>query len=87
MNLRIFLQISEYKCLREKYCKETFPYHPNFRCISSKYDEVVYIIVFIKIHVGKDMDHVHYGCDVFYYSTGTWQNCDDDRIPNYSGYP
>ena len=48
---------------------------------------MVYIIVSIKIHVGKDVDSGHYVCDVLDYNTGTWWNCDDETIINYSGYP
>ena len=54
---------------------------------SGKHAEVVYIIVSIKIHIGKDMDSGNYVCDVLYYNIGTWWNYDDDTITNYSGYP
>ena len=33
------------------------------------------------------MDSGHYVCDGLDYNLGTWCNCDDDRIDNYSGYP
>ena len=54
---------------------------------SGFHDEVFYIIVPIKLHVGKYMDSGLYVCDVLYYNTGTWWNGDDDTITNYSGYP
>ena len=49
--------------------------------------EVLYIIISIKFHIGKDMDKVHYVCDVLYYNTGTWCNYDNDTITQYPGYP
>ena len=49
--------------------------------------EVLYIIVYINIHIGNDMDKVHYVCDVLYYNTGAWRNCDDETITQYPGYP
>ena len=52
-----------------------------------KHAEVVYILVFIKMHIGNDMNSGHYICDVLYYNTGTWWNCDDGTITKYSGYP
>ena len=52
---------------------------------SGKNDEVVYILVSIKLHVGNYMNG-HYVCDVLNYSTGTWWNCDDDTITNYSRF-
>ena len=48
--------------------------------------EVFYILVSINLHIGKDMDNVHYVCDVLEYNTGTWWNYDDDTIPQYPGY-
>ena len=52
-----------------------------------KHPEVLYIIVSIKLHIGNDMDKVHYVCDVLYYNSGTWWNCDDATITQYPGYP
>ena len=54
---------------------------------SGKHDEVVDIIVSIKIHVGKNKDGCHYACNILYYITGKWYNFDDDTITNYSEYP
>ena len=50
------------------------------------YSEMIYIIVYIKLHIGKDMYKYHYVCDVLYYNTGTWWKCDDDTITHYTGY-
>ena len=47
---------------------------------------MLYIIVSIKLHIGKDMDKSHYVCYVLDYSTGAWWNCDDDTITQYPGY-
>ena len=49
--------------------------------------EVLYIIVFIRIHIGNNMDQGHYVCGVLDYNTGTWWNCDDEKITQYPGYP
>ena len=49
--------------------------------------EMLNIIDSIKIHIFNDMDKGHYVCDVFYYNTGTWWNCDDETITQYPGYP
>ena len=54
---------------------------------SDKYDEVVYIMVFIKLHVGKYMDSGNYVCDLLGYNKVTWWNCDDETITQYPGYP
>ena len=48
--------------------------------------EVLYILVSINLHIGKDMDKGHYVCDVLYYNTGTWSDHDDDTITEYPGY-
>ena len=49
--------------------------------------EVIYILIYIKLYIGNDMDKGHYVCDVLDYNTGTWWNCDDDTINKYRGYP
>ena len=54
---------------------------------SGNRDEVVYIMISIKIYIDKDMNIGHYFCDVLDYNTETWWRCDDDIITNYSGYP
>ena len=41
--------------------------------------EVLYIIVYINLHIGNDMDKGHHVCDVLDYNTGTWWNCDDEK--------
>ena len=50
-------------------------------------DEVLYIIVSVKLHIGNDMDKGHYVCDLLECNTGTWFNCYDATINQYSGYP
>ena len=52
-----------------------------------KHAEVVYILVFINLNIGNDMDSCHYVCGVLDYNIGTWWNFDDDTITNHSGYP
>ena len=47
---------------------------------------MLYILVYIKLHIGNGMDKGHYVCDVLDYNTGTWCNCDDKTIPQYPGY-
>ena len=49
--------------------------------------KVLYILVSIKLHIGNDMDQGHYVCDLLYYNTGTWWNCDDGKVTQYPGYP
>ena len=49
--------------------------------------EVLYILVYIKLRIGNDMDIGHYVCDVLDYNTGTWRNFDDEKITQYPGYP
>ena len=63
--------------------KQNCPSITIFRAFSGKHDEVVYILVSIKLHVRKDMDSGHYICDVLDYNSGTWCNCDDDAITHY----
>ena len=52
-----------------------------------KQAEVLYIMVFINIYIGNDMNKGHYVCDILDYKTGTWRNCDYDKITQYPGYP
>ena len=49
--------------------------------------KVIYILVSIKLHIGNDMDQGQYVCDVLDYITGTWWNCDDEKVTQYPGYP
>ena len=49
--------------------------------------KVIYILVSIKLDIGNDMDQGHYVCDVLDYNTGTWWNCDDEKVTPYPGYP
>ena len=48
-----------------------------------KHPEALYILVSIKLHIGNDIDMGHCVCDVLYYNTGTWWNCDDYTITQY----
>ena len=89
MQLRISLQRTEYNLETEIYIKnnnkialsaEYYLYRPND-------PEVIYVLVYIKYHIGNDMDQGHYICDVLYYITGTWWKCDDEIITKYPGYP
>ena len=89
MQLRIFIKISEYNYERDEYCKNktniSLPsqYSVSFTGI---YSEVLYILVYIKLHIGKDIDKDQYACDIIYYNIGTWCNCFDDTITQYPGY-
>ena len=90
MQRRIFLQMLEYNSKRYEYCKniKTLPFHYIIICLFSGInDEVVYIIVSIKIHVGQDMDSGQYYCGVLDYNTGTWWRFVDYKITNFRGYP
>ena len=49
--------------------------------------EVIYITVYINLHIGNDKYNGHYVCDVLDYNTGTWRNSDDETITQYPGYP
>ena len=50
-------------------------------------DEVLCILVFIKLRIVDDTDKGHYICDVLDYNTVAWWNWDDATITQYSGYP
>ena len=54
---------------------------------SGRHDEVVYIMVSIKLRFCKYMDDGHYVCHLLDNNTGTWCNCDYDKKTNYSEYP
>ena len=90
MQPRIFIQIPEYNFEANEYWKNK----TKFALIAQysisfpdKHAKVPYIIIYIKLHIGNDMDKGHYVCDVLYYSIWTWRNCDDDTITQYPGYP
>ena len=51
-----------------------------------KHPEVLYILVYIKLYIGNDIDEGLYVCDVLDYNTGTWWNFDDETINQYPGY-
>ena len=73
MQLRISIQISKYNYERDEYCKNknriALPaqHSMSFPGIDS---EVIYIIVSIKLHIGKYMDKVHYLCGLLDHNTG-----------------
>ena len=90
MKLRIFFQRSEYNFQRYEYCKNKAKISPpsqNSMSFPGIDYEVLYILVSIKLRIGKDMDMGHYVCDALDYNTGTWWNCDDRTITKYLGYP
>ena len=90
MKLKILLQISEYNIDTDEYLKSetkislSFQYSVSF---SGSDDEVDYILVWIKICLGKYMDIGHYLCNVLNYNIVTRWEFDDDIITNFSGYP
>ena len=53
---------------------------------SGRNDEVVYIIVSIKINVGKDMGSCRYYSDVLDHNTGIWWICDNEKMTDFRGY-
>ena len=62
MNLRIFPQRSEYNFERDEYWKNKIKIAlPSQYSMSfpGKHAEVVYILVSIKLHIGKDIDSGH----------------------------
>ena len=59
---------------------EYFLYCPND-------PEVIYVLVYIKYHIGNDLDQGHYIYDVLDYNTGTWWKCDDEIVTKYPGCP
>ena len=89
MNIIIFLPRSEYNFETYQYCKnktKTALLSQYSMVFTGKHDEVVYIIFYIKLLIGKDIDRGQYVCDELYYNTRTCLNCNDDTITNYSGY-
>ena len=55
--------------------------------VPGKHDELLYVLVSIKIHIGNHIHSVHYVYDVLDYKTWTCWNCYDNTITKYSGYP
>ena len=90
MQLTISIQRSNFNYEKNEYCKNktkiALPaqYSTSF---PDKHPEVLYIIVSNKLHIGNNMNKFHYVCDVLYYNTVTWWNCDDETITQYPGYP
>ena len=89
MQLIISLQISNFNYEKNVFCKNKTKIALPARYSMSFPDnpEVIYIIFSIKLHIGNDVDKGRYVCDVLYYNTGTWGNCDDETITEYPGYP
>ena len=85
MQIRTFLQIPAYNSDTDEYCKNktniAFPsqYSMTF---SDSNDEVVYILVLIKIHVNNYINNGHYVRDVLDDITVTWWICGYDKIMN-----
>ena len=73
--------------MKEIYITKKFPQAQYSISFPGKHDEVHTILVSIKLHIGNDMYRGQYVCDVLYYNTVTWCNCDDYTINKYSGYP
>ena len=48
--------------------EQKLPFQPNITFFSNKHPEELYIIVYIKLYIGNDMDKFHYVCDLFYYN-------------------
>ena len=89
MKLRISLQRTEYNVETDSFCK-----NKTKIAIAAQYflscpnnTEVLYVLVFIKYHIGNDLDQGHYVCDVLDYNTGTWWKFDDEIVTKYPGYP
>ena len=89
MQLIISLQRFNSKYEKKEFCKNKtkIALPAQYSMFFPDNPEVIYILVSIKLHIGNDMDKVHYVCDVLDYNTGTWWNCDDKRITQYPGYP
>ena len=90
MQLRIYFQRFYFNYEKKEYCKnKTNISLPDQYSMSfpDKHLEVIYIVVSIKLHIGKDMDKGHYVCGLLDYNTGTWWNYYDETITQYPGYP
>ena len=87
--LRISLQRTKYNVETDSFCKnKTKIALPAQYLLSRPNDpKVIYVLVFIKYHIGNDMDQGHHICDVLDYITGTWWKCDDEIVTKYPGYP
>ena len=89
MQLRISLQRSNFDYEKNEFCKNktktALPVQYSMSFIDNP--EVIFILVYVKLHIGNDMDKGHYVCDVSDYNTGTWWNFDDETITQYPGYP
>ena len=88
IQLRISLQRSHYNAKNNIFCKnKTKIALPDQYSMSfPNYPKVLYILVYIKLHIGNDMEQGHYVCDVLYYNTGAWWYCNDEIVTEYPGY-
>ena len=89
MQLRTSLQRSHYNIEKNIFCK-----NKTKRALSAQYSmsfsdnpDVIYILVSFKLNIFNDMDKGYYVCDVLDYNTGTWWNCNDEKITQYPVYP
>ena len=88
MQLIISLQISNFNYEKNEFLenktKIALPaqYSMSF---PDQHPELLYITVYIKLHIGNDIYNGQYVCDVLDYNTGTWCNCDDETITQYIG--
>ena len=87
MQLRISLQRSNFDYEKNEFCKNktktALPVQYSMSFIDNP--EVIFILVYVKLHIGNDMDKGHYVYDVFDYNKVTWWNCDDETITQYPG--
>ena len=88
MQLIISLQRSHYNVENNIFCKNKtkIALPDQYSIPFPNSPKEIYILVSIKFHIGNDMDQVHYVCDVLDYNTGTWWNCDDEKVTQYPRY-
>ena len=89
MQLRISLQISNFEDEKDEFCKNktkiVLPAHYSMSFPDNP--KVICILVYIKLHIGNDMNKGNYVCDLLDYNTRTWCYFDDETITQYLGYP
>ena len=71
MQLRIYIQRSNYNMENNAYFKNKtkIARSAQYSMSFSNNREVLYIIVYIKLHIGNDVDQGHYVFDVIDYNT------------------
>ena len=81
MQLRTSIQISHLNVENNIFCKNRIKIAlPDQYSMSFPNDpKLFHILVFMQLHIGNDMDQGKYVCDVLYYYTRTWWNCDDEK--------